>query len=80
MIAYPRFLYALGIRHVGEETARDLAKAFPKYEEFAEASEEELQNVEGIGEVVAKAIREYFADKQDAARASGGAPGDEDPL
>lgn len=69
VIAYPRFLYALGIRHVGEETARDLANAFTTYEKFASATEEELQNVEGIGEVVAKAIREYFADKQDAARA-----------
>lgn len=68
-IAYPRFLYALGIRHVGEETARDLAEAFTKYEDFATASEEALQNVEGIGEVVAKSIREYFEDKQDAARA-----------
>ncbi len=68
-IAYPRFLYALGIRHVGEETARDLAKAFTKYDDFVTASEEELQNVEGIGEVVAKAIREYFEDKQDSARA-----------
>lgn len=69
-IVYARFLLSLGIRHVGEETARDLAKAFKSYESLRDASTEELENVEGIGDVVATAIREYFTDKQDAERAN----------
>ncbi|HPF95328.1 MAG TPA: NAD-dependent DNA ligase LigA [bacterium] len=68
-IVYARFLLSLGIRHVGEETARDLAKAFKTYEDLRDASAEALEEVEGIGEVVAQAILEFFADKQDAKRA-----------
>lgn len=53
-------LYALGIRQVGLETARDLTAAFPSLEALAGASEEELQAVEGVGPKVAREIRAFF--------------------
>ena len=55
-----RFVYALGIMHVGEETARVLAQHFHTLDKIAEASEEELTVVEDIGPVVAHSITEWF--------------------
>jgi DNA ligase (NAD+) len=63
-----RFINALGIRHVGEETARDLAEGFGSFEKLREASLEELTSVEGIGEVVAKSIFEFLHDPREAKR------------
>jgi len=60
----PRFLFALGIRHVGEATARDLAAAFGDLESIARASEEELQAVEGIGPEVSGSVRAFFQNKE----------------
>ncbi|MGC8762686.1 MAG: NAD-dependent DNA ligase LigA [Acidobacteriota bacterium] len=57
---YRNVLYALGIRQVGLETARDLAAAFPSLHALAAASEEELQSVEGVGPKVAREIRAFF--------------------
>jgi DNA ligase (NAD+) len=57
---YRNVLYALGIRQVGLETARDLAGAFPTLDALAGASEEELQAVEGVGPKVAREIRAFF--------------------
>ena len=59
-----RFIYALGIRYVGEATAQLLAQHFQSMEALKEAGEEELLHIEGIGPQVAKGIREYFASKQ----------------
>jgi len=56
----PRLIYALGIRHVGVETAEDLAKHFGSLERVSEASLEELQQIEGVGPVVAAASRQFF--------------------
>ena len=56
----PRFLYALGIRHVGAQTAVDLAKHFGSVEKLKDAGIEELANVDGVGEVVAESIVEWF--------------------
>ncbi len=56
----PRFLFALGIRYVGEATAGLLAQHFQTLESLVETSEEELQHIEGIGPQVATGIREYF--------------------
>lgn len=56
----PRFLYGLGIRHVGEQTAIDLANHFQSLENLRDATIDELSAVEGIGEVVAEAIVEWF--------------------
>jgi DNA ligase (NAD+) len=62
-----RFLYALGIRHVGETNARRLARHFGDWETFragarAENAAEELSGVGGIGPVVAEAIADFFAE------------------
>lgn len=56
----PRLIYALGINHVGQQTAADLARHFTSLEELAQASIEELQRVEGIGPVVSESIRRFF--------------------
>lgn len=55
-----RFLHALGIRHVGEGTARDLATAFGTLEALMEADEEQLMKVEGVGPEVARSVRRFF--------------------
>jgi DNA ligase (NAD+) len=61
----PRFLFGLGIRHVGIVTARDLLKCFTTVEELrrvatAESGEAELASVQGIGPVVAEALVDFF--------------------
>ena len=50
----PNLLFALGIRHVGAETARLLAEHFGGLQPILEAGEEALQEVEGVGPVVAR--------------------------
>ena len=57
-----RFVYALGIRNVGETTARDLARHFAGIEEIAAADSEALQRVPDIGPVVAQSIAQFFAE------------------
>ncbi|QPB21839.1 MULTISPECIES: NAD-dependent DNA ligase LigA [Rhizobium] len=69
-IALHRFIYALGIRHVGETTAKLLARSYGTYEAFAAAMKEaaplsgdawnDLNAIEGIGEIVARAIVEFY--------------------
>ena len=56
----PRFLYALGIRHVGEATAKDLAAHFGALDRVMEASEAELLEVNDVGPVVARSIHTFF--------------------
>lgn len=56
----PRALYALGIREVGEATARVLAEHFGSLEALMEADEETLQQVDDVGPVVARHIRVFF--------------------
>jgi DNA ligase (NAD+) len=55
-----RFLYALGIRHVGEATAKDLAAHFGSLDRLLDASEAQLLEVNDVGPVVAKSIRTFF--------------------
>lgn len=55
-----RFIYALGIDHVGEELAVVLAKRFKTLEKIKEASFDELQNIEDVGPVKAKSIYDWF--------------------
>jgi DNA ligase (NAD+) len=57
-----KFLYALGIRHVGETTAEDLARNFPRLDNFFHLSEEDLMKVEGIGPEVAASVVRFFRD------------------
>ncbi|MCX5538412.1 NAD-dependent DNA ligase LigA [Paraburkholderia sp. CNPSo 3076] len=58
-----RFVYALGIRHVGESTAKDLAKHFGSLDPIMSASVEELLEVNDVGPIVALAIHEFFAEE-----------------
>ncbi len=61
---FARFLYALGIRHVGEHTAQLLAEHFKNIDELAKASIEELMTIEGIGPEVASSIHDFFANPE----------------
>jgi DNA ligase (NAD+) len=63
----PRFLYALGIRDVGEATALALAEHFPDIAQLRSAGEEEIQQVPDVGPVVAKQVAAYFKDADNAA-------------
>lgn len=58
-----RFIYALGIIHVGEQTARDVANHFGKLDKVMTASTEDINSIENIGPVVSRSIYEFFTDK-----------------
>lgn len=72
-IPFERFLYALGIRHVGEAGAKIIARNYGTVEQFLEAMKEakdstsearaEIENISGIGEVVAEAVADFFAEE-----------------
>ena len=55
-----RFLFGLGIRHVGEATARDLARHFGSIEAIMAADEDQLMQVPDVGPVVAHSLRQFF--------------------
>ena len=57
-----RFIYALGIRHVGEATARDLAANFGALAPLLDATEQQLLDVRDVGPVLAEAIHDFFAE------------------
>jgi len=59
-VPWPRVLYALGIRFVGETVAKKLAVAFPSIDKLAKASKEELTAVDEIGEKIAQSIIAFF--------------------
>ncbi len=63
-ITLSRFITSLSIPQVGEETAILLAERFKTFENVQNATEEELQTIDGIGEVVAEEIVHYFANKE----------------
>ncbi|MDN5835629.1 MAG: NAD-dependent DNA ligase LigA [bacterium] len=58
-----RFVYGLGIRHVGLQTARDLVAKFETIHRIAQATIDELQSVDGVGTVVAESITAWFTDQ-----------------
>jgi DNA ligase (NAD+) len=60
----PRFLYALGIRDVGEATALALAQHFGKLEKLLDASADEIQQVQDVGPVVAANVAAFFASSE----------------
>ncbi len=64
-VPFERFIIALGIRHVGEETAIRLSEKFSSLEKLMEASREELEAVEDIGPRVAESIAEFFGDSRE---------------
>lgn len=58
-----RFIYALGIRQVGESTAKDLAKYFGSLDPIMDASIEQLLEVKDVGPIVAESIHQFFAEE-----------------
>jgi DNA ligase (NAD+) len=65
-ISFAKFLWALGILHVGEETARDLAIHFGALEKLISSARQdlaEINNIENIGPAVSKSVSEFFTDK-----------------
>ena len=58
-----RFLFGLGIRHVGAQTAIDLANKFESIEKLMVATIDELREVDGVGEIVAESVVAWFADE-----------------
>ncbi|MBI5138475.1 MAG: NAD-dependent DNA ligase LigA [Candidatus Vogelbacteria bacterium] len=63
-----KLIISLGVPNVGEETAHDLANYFKSIEKLRNATEEEFQNIYGIGEIVTKSLLDYFNDKVNAVR------------
>ncbi|HET8581482.1 MAG TPA: NAD-dependent DNA ligase LigA [Candidatus Paceibacterota bacterium] len=63
----PRLLTALSIPHVGEEVARRLAGAFGTIAKLRKASVEQMAAVDGVGEVIARSVREWLDDAENAA-------------
>ncbi|HVZ03183.1 NAD-dependent DNA ligase LigA [Hyphomicrobium sp.] len=74
-VSLDRFLYALGIRHIGETTAKDLAKAYGTFEMLRSAvnaaisggkgseAYQDIDNIEGIGETVVYALIDFFSER-----------------
>jgi DNA ligase (NAD+) len=56
----PRFLFGLGIRHVGEATAKELARHFGSLDAIMAATQEQLQQVADVGPIVAQSLRTFF--------------------
>ena len=63
-ITLPRFIYSLGIRHVGEETAIDLARYFGSIDKLKKSSREELEKIPDIGGKVSESIYNWFQQKR----------------
>ena len=63
IIPYPRVLFALGIRYVGETVAKKLANAFPTIDQLKEATSDDLIHVDEIGERIAQSVIRWFADE-----------------
>ncbi len=63
-VSFERFVYSLGIRNVGEETAKDLAERFGSLEKLKKVSLSDLEQIRDIGPVVAQSIYNFFQDKK----------------
>ena len=61
-----RLLFALGIRHVGEKAARILAQRFGSLDALQNATVEELEQIGGVGPVIARSVTSWFADREHA--------------
>ena len=66
-VPFERVLYALGIRFVGETTAKNIASYFRSLDAIMAASEEELEQAEEVGGRIAASVREYFSDAKNLA-------------
>ena len=63
-IPLARFIYALGIMHIGEETSRDLAEHFGSLENLMNVSVENVNEISDIGPVVSKSVNDFFKQKE----------------
>lgn len=63
-VPFERVLYALGIRFVGKVSAKNIARAMKSIDNVANASAEQLSEIEGVGAVIAQSVRAYFADEK----------------
>lgn len=63
-VPFERVLFAIGIRYVGETTARDIARHFGDIDTLAQATKEDLVAVPDVGEVVAESVYKYFRDER----------------
>jgi len=65
-VTLARFLVALSIEHVGEETARDVAKHFGTLEKVRDATLSDLEAIDGVGTVIAESVHEWFRDSENS--------------
>ena len=63
-VPFERVLYAIGIRHVGEQTAKDIARHFGSMDRVAEATREQLLDIPEVGEVIADSVYGYFQEER----------------
>ncbi len=63
-ISFARFLYALGIRHVGQHVARLIANHFENLEALMRAAFDDLVPIEGVGPIVAKSVSDFFNEEE----------------
>lgn len=66
-VALPQFIFALGLDNVGTVTAKDLAARFNSVDGLSRATMEQLTAIDGVGEVVAEGILQYFREEQNVA-------------
>ena len=66
-VAFDRFIYALGMRHVGEHMARVLAKQFGSLQNLIKTDEEKLQQIHEVGPQVAESVTRFFKEKKNRA-------------
>ncbi|HUC95351.1 MAG TPA: NAD-dependent DNA ligase LigA [Candidatus Saccharimonadia bacterium] len=64
--ALAKFIYGLGIRHIGAQTAIDLAKHFKTLDNLSQATVDDLLSIEGVGEIVAESIYSWFLDPENS--------------
>ena len=65
--ALDRFIFGLGIRHVGAKTATDLARHFGTLDDFVSATISQLESIDGVGEIVAESIMGWLSDEDNMA-------------
>ncbi len=66
-VALPQFIFALGLDNVGTVTAKDLAVRFESVDGLSRATQEQLVAIDGVGDVVAEGILQYFREEQNVA-------------
>lgn len=63
-VPFERVLYALGIRFVGKVSARNIARAMKNIDAISQASVETLSAIDGVGDIIARSIKQYFSDEK----------------